>query len=129
MNIAKKMWEALKQGMSISLHKPKMADKRYVYGAMCTWHGSISEVKVAPDDLPACPHCNGMLYEMESEEAWWQGVDAFEKGDYPLPTKHSHEGYHKMLIWQREQKTCFQTHDELCAAYLAATGIRVDLTR
>ena len=44
-------------------------DPRYVYGANCTWHGSIHEAK-SVGWLPACPHCSGPLFEVQSKSQW-----------------------------------------------------------
>lgn len=61
------------------------ADPRIVYGAGCSWWESISKiatksVKIAGDDeameLPCCPHCKGVLFEVASEEVWWANVAA-----------------------------------------------------
>lgn len=44
-------------------------DTRYVYGATCTWHGPIQEIKTR-SGLPACPHCGGLLMEYASRAEW-----------------------------------------------------------
>jgi hypothetical protein len=117
----------------------KDADNRFCYGAVCTWFGSIHEVgstkprsgDVGPA-LPCCPLCGGVLYEMEDEAEWWSGVDAFERGEYPLPTAHAHPGYRAMFEWQKTQKKCFPSVDGLdmlVQAYKEATGTTVDIER
>lgn len=98
------------------------SDSRYCYAARCTWFGPIQEVGsvtggTAP--LPCCPHCHSMLFEMDSEATWWKGVDQFEAAGHP--------GYRAMLEWQRAQKRCFRTIDELSRAYKAATNIEVSV--
>ena len=116
------------------------ADGRFCYGANCTWFGSIHEVgstKPRSGDvghaLPCCPLCGGMLFEMQDEGEWWQGIDGFERGEYPLPTAHPHPGYRAMWEWQRAQKKCFPQAlsglDKLVAAYKEATGVTVDIER
>jgi hypothetical protein len=125
--------------------RKREADGRFCYGASCTWFGSIHEVsstKKHPrhqqtindgNDLPCCPICGGMLFEMKDEGEWWEGIDLFEKGTYPLPTAHPHPGYRKMWEWQRSMKICFflgaQGLDLLQGAYWNATGILVDVKR
>lgn len=121
------------------------ADSRFCYGANCTWFGSIHEISSTlkhprhrqsnTDDhgLPCCPICGGMLFELQDEREWWEGVDYFERGDYPLPSAHPHPGYRAMWEWQRAQKKCFFMNasgpDRLAAAYKEATGITVDVSR
>jgi hypothetical protein len=95
-------------------------DKRFVYGATCTWFGSINEVAVR-SIVPCCPVCGGVLFEMATEAEWWAGVERFQS--------EGHEGYRAMLEWQRTHKRCFDLRDEglakLVAAYKEATGIEV----
>ena len=64
-------------------------DTRYVYGATCAWHGPIQEVGRIGSGLPACPHCGGVLFEVDTEEKWWAGVDAAEADGRP--------GYRKFI--------------------------------
>jgi hypothetical protein len=74
-----------------------------------------------------------MLFEMQDEGEWWDGIDKFESGNYPLPNPHPHPGYRAMWEWQKAQKKCFpQTMsglDKLVAAYREATGVTVDIER
>ena len=117
--------------------KKRDADGRFCYGANCTWFGSIHEVGSTKPDvghaLPCCPLCGGMLYEMQDQSEWWDGIDKFERGEYPLPTAHPHPGYRAMWEWQRAQKKCFPRAmsglDRLADAYKEATGVTVDLER
>lgn len=60
-----------------------MTDTRYVYGANCTWHGSIADIGHKKTNsafdgseitLPCCPHCGGMLFEFPSKEVWGEAV-------------------------------------------------------
>jgi hypothetical protein len=86
-----------------------ITDKRVVYGANCTFWGSINEIgtrDVGGHKLPCCPHCKGMLFEMDSEEKWFQGVDRYSE---------SHVGYRDKIEWARGK--CFKTVTELTKAY------------
>lgn len=138
----KEVLDALERDEGITINrKSNREDTRFVYGASCTWFGSIHEVsstKKHPrhhhsvkEDLPCCPVCGGMLFEMKDEKEWWEGIDLFEKGTYPLPT--AHPGYRKMWEWQKSMKICFflgsQGLDLLQKAYKEATGVLVDVKR
>ena len=81
------------------------SDPRIAYGARCTWWGSIEQVKVR-DDLPVCPHCGHVLYEVENEKAWWRNVDIHDK---------SEPGYRLLIEWSRGR--CFPSLLELRSAY------------
>ena len=124
------------------------ADGRFCYGASCTWFGSIHETSSTKKHprhqqtiqdvtdkhgLPCCPVCGGMLFEMQDEGEWWEGIDMFETGTYPMPTAHPHPGYRAMWEWQRAQKTCFfqgaNGLSGLVKAYKDATGIEVQTDR
>lgn len=83
-----------------------MKDNRFVYGARCAWFGSISEV-AHNNGLPCCPHCSSVLFEVASEEVWWDGVDRYEAAGHP--------GYRSMVEWMRGKH--FLTADEAKAAY------------
>ena len=100
-----------------------MQDTRFVYGASCTWFGSIYEVDfVGPQRLPCCPFCQRMLFEMDTEAEWWKSVNEFEANGHP--------GYRAMLEWQRMQKCCFPASlgaIHLVIAYEKATGIKVQM--
>jgi|SRR5579859_763380 len=124
-----------------SAARKREADGRFCYGASCTWFGSIHEVSstkkhprhqyTVKDDLPCCPICGGMLFELQDEGEWWEGIDLFEKGTYPQPNAHPHPGYRAMWEWQRAQKKCFfmgaNGLSDLVNAYKAATGITVEV--
>lgn len=69
-----------------------MADTRIVYGARCGWWDSIDKVGV-DGGLPCCPHCKGLLFEMDSPKTWWAGVDRYEAA--------GHQGYHAFVEWIR----------------------------
>lgn len=80
----------------------KLLDRRLVYGARCTWWDSIDKIGKTPTrngvSLPCCPHCGGMLFEMENEKPWWEGVERYER-EKPDP------GYRKLVEWSRGK--CF----------------------
>lgn len=92
-----------------------MSDTRIAYGARCTWWGHIREVghrTVSGDHpLPCCPHCRGMLFEMDNEGQWFSGADRYEASGHP--------GYRKMLEWSRGK--CFPNLGALETAYRAET--------
>lgn len=100
-----------------------MTDTRFVYGANCTWYGSIHETgRTQPSrrpgfsdvSLPCCPKCGGMLYEMDNDKRWWDGVD---KVDTKTP------GYRKFVEWLRDNH--FGNYREAMATYVKETGIDV----
>lgn len=90
-----------------------MKDTRLAYGAQCTWFGLIKEVggrgtgPLGP--LPCCPLCGGMLFELDTEKKWWDGVDKYEKDGHP--------GYRAMWVWAKAQEKCFKTLSSLQEAY------------
>ena len=70
----------------------KFNDRRYVYSAGCTFHGSIDEIGTkGPHNLPCCPSCGSMLFEMPTKEKWDALVEdhAKKKNDpqYPVFVK------------------------------------------
>ena len=83
-----------------------MTDKRCVYGATCSWWGSIHEVVVI-DGLPRCPKCHGTLWEMESEDDFLASAKRYEERGNP--------GYLAMVQWARGK--CFPSYDEAQLAY------------
>lgn len=93
-------------------------DKRFCYGARCTWFGPIQQVGKLPEGLPCCPLCKGVLFEYPTEKSWWVDVDSFTT---------SHPGYRAMLEWQRDQNKCFPWPQVLALAYATETGNIVKL--
>lgn len=83
-------------------------DTRIPYGARCTWWDSIDKVGVR-QGLPVCPQCGNVLFEVESEEVWFAGVDRYEA--------QGNSGYRAMVEWSRGK--CFPNHRALQAAYEA----------
>lgn len=93
-----------------------MLDNRIAYGARCTWWDGIRKVgKMSPGpsghSLPCCPHCGGVLFELENEGQWLAGADRYENDGHP--------GYRAMIEWARGK--CFKNMDELKTAYEART--------
>jgi len=81
------------------LKKPR-TDERYVYGACCTWHGSIMQVVHTGSGLPGCPYCYGVLYEMPSKESWDQSVSTYaDKANDP--------GYVDFVQWMGNCGKCY----------------------
>jgi hypothetical protein len=58
-----------------------MEDTRIAYGALCVWWSGIEDVGVQPSGVPCCPHCQGVLFQMDSPAEWWKGVDEFPNRD------------------------------------------------
>jgi hypothetical protein len=98
----KEVLDALERdhGITFGKRSRSLEDRRFCYGATCSWFGPIGETKTTPAGLPGCPHCGGVLFEIANDAAWWEGVDAYEK-DKPYP------GYRRMWEWQWAAKRCF----------------------
>lgn len=79
-----------------------MDDRRVVYGAQCSWWNSIDKVGALTTNngvvLPCCPHCGGVLLEMQTPEIWWESVDKYESNGHP--------GYHDFIAWLHDK--CFK---------------------
>jgi predicted HAD superfamily Cof-like phosphohydrolase len=87
-------------------------DTRIVYGAMCSWWGTIREVGNR-DGIPCCPHCKNLLFEMSSPDEWWEGVDKHVADGHP--------GYRAFIEWLKGK--CFtKGFPEAKIAYEAETG-------
>lgn len=95
-----------------------MADTRFVYGVRCCWFGPVESVGTV-QGLPCCPHCQSLLFEVPTHEAWWKMVDDFDA---------THPGYRKMVEWSVEEGRHFSIPAEVVVAYREATGIVVLLT-
>lgn len=89
-------------------------DTRVVYGARCAWWGSIADVGSTRSGLPGCPHCGGVLFEIDSEEEWWASAHrhARAQGD---------PNYPEFLAWLRDAGRCFPTIKDARDAWWAAT--------
>jgi hypothetical protein len=85
----------------------KEHDPRIVYGAQCTWWGSIYEVSTQNKyKLPCCPHCGGMLCEVKNSRVW---DDLVRKYEVTQP------GYAEVLFWGRGK--CFRSYKQLEDAF------------
>ena len=82
-----------------------MSDQRIVHG-FCTWWDSIQKAG-RKGNLPACPHCGSVLFEMANEVEWFKGVDRYEREGHP--------GYRKFVEWLRGK--CFKNYDIAMEAY------------
>jgi hypothetical protein len=71
-----------------------------VYGARCVWWDTIDKVAIKANGLPCCPHCGSVLFQVDSEEAWFRNVDEHVK-------KSGDSTYRERLEWQRGK--CFPT--------------------
>lgn len=99
----------------ITFNRKERPDTRLAYGATCTWFGPIKEVHETKEGLPCCPFCAGILFELDTEAEWWQGIDKYENEGHP--------GYRAMWEWQRRQQVCFSARNgiaELEAAFREA---------
>lgn len=75
-------------------------EQRIVYGARCTWWDTIQRAATTKTGgLPCCPHCAGVLFEVESEVRWWEEAYIHEKQGHP--------GYVDFLTWMRGR--CYPT--------------------
>jgi hypothetical protein len=74
---------------------------RVVFGASCCWWDGIEAAAQTATGLPCCPHCGGVLHELE-EESWWR----FAR-DHAAENKDPR--YVEFLEWLRGQ--CFQHVD------------------
>lgn len=114
----KEVLDAFERDLGIRIKGRGGIDSRLCYGATCTWFGPIHETKNM--GIPGCPLCGGVLFEMDSEQQWWDGVDKYESDGHP--------GYRSMWEWQRDAKKCFPLNKGLGAlafAYNHATGRHV----
>lgn len=84
------------------------------YGAGCAWWGLLSEARNEPDELSRCPHCGGLVYLIESEEAFFKTALEHERSGYP--------GWPDFLRWSRGK--CFESWERALQLYEQATGVR-----
>jgi hypothetical protein len=84
-------------------------DGRIVYGATCTWWDHIRAAAVNDHGLPCCPHCSGVLFEVDTPAQWWADVDR-----HAIDTRPGYRGYVEWL-----QGRCFPDHATAAAAYAA----------
>ena len=89
-----------------NLPKPGQAiDTRIVYGAGCTYWGSIYSIKTINMNgwpMPCCPHCHGLLSELPTEADYLNPADEHEA---VIP------GYGGFVRWNKGRK-CLSLHPE-----------------
>lgn len=84
-------------------------DRRVVYGARCAWWDYIDKVAVDGSGLPCCPHCNGVLFEMDRGE-WEEGIEKHTK-------ETNHLNYPIFMAWLKGR--CFRNSTEAFKAFEA----------
>ena len=67
--------------------------------------------------LPCCPHCNGMLFERDTEKAFLEGAQKFEDAGHP--------GYYAFIVWMKG-RACKKTMPEIRDEYKQITGLVVE---
>lgn len=73
-------------------------DPRIVFGANCTWWESIDKAsKIIGTDMPCCPRCHSVLFEVANEEVWWRDIENYDSQQRP--------GYRKYMEWAKGK--CF----------------------
>lgn len=77
-------------------------DRRVVYGATCAWWDYIDKVAVLGNGLPCCPHCKGVLFELDRGE-WEEGIEERMK-------KTNNPGYPIFMTWLKGK--CFRNLTE-----------------
>lgn len=103
--------------MNREMRRKMKPDTRYVYGAVCTWSGSIQEVSKGDGSLPRCPQCGGPLFEMESKVIWDQQITDFENDGHP--------GYRDFQTWVGNLNPCMSVRDRdsILDAYVSSGGV------
>ncbi len=102
-----------------SFKKQIRAGEVYTYGIGCTFHGPITKVGKHPETegLPCCPHCNGMLMQVENESAWWAGIQKAEE--------QGNTNFFVFMKWVGHQEKCWKNVKEAAEAFTNAHGIDV----
>lgn len=73
------------------------SDRLVVYGATCTWWGMISDSVHVPGRMPpGCPHCKGVLFQMD--------LDTWNKGIKAHAEKSGDVHYQEFVQWLRGQQ-------------------------
>ena len=74
-----------------------------IYGAQCSWFGKFGENSNlgGPLGLPCCPHCKGVLLQMDKVE-WDRDVANYTQ-------RPGNEDYPKFLTWAKAQGRCWPT--------------------
>jgi len=84
-----------------------------VYGAGCVWWDVIENA--ARTRPPSCPFCGSVLFQFDSERAFWFGSEAYEQ---------THPGYIALTKWLKGK--CFKTMKDAAVAYELETGIHYE---
>ena len=102
-------------------YRNKLEKDKIAYGARCTWWDNKENVGTVKVDsskmvnssmtLPCCPHCKGMLFEMENIEVWQEQVDFHDR---------EHPGYSQMITWAKGK--CFPDLNSMVSAYTLDGG-------
>lgn len=75
-----------------------------VYGAMCSWYGTLDEagsLGSALSNLPCCPFCKGVLLQTEKTE-WDANVEIHSR-------KPGNEDYKEFLVWLKARNQCWKS--------------------
>ncbi len=86
----------------MEVSREPLGDRRVVYGATCAWWDYIDKVAVTEEGLPCCPHCKGVLFEMDRGE-WEEGVEKHTKAT-------NNPGYPVFITWLKGK--CFRNWTE-----------------
>lgn len=88
----------------------------YVYGAVCTWHGPVSETKLR--QIPVCPHCGGPLFQCDSRRQWDERIEAFllERQEFFVlkgwaTPEAAHDLYRRWMQSLHDSRTCVPLKD------------------
>jgi hypothetical protein len=107
----------------------------FLSGASCCWNSLVAE---AADFNSRCPFCKGNVVKWSSEGAWWNHIDAYERGEYEVDAKaeqpaRPHPSYRAMWEWgiaeMRARKSCYRNIVHLKNSYRKHTGTDVDIAR
>lgn len=93
-------------------------DGRIAYGARCSWWGPIGDVSTKPSGLPCCPHCGGVLLEVESLAVWNLQVDSYTAQGAPAfaALGGNPDDYRRFIDFARGP--CFPSSAEAATAFL-----------
>jgi hypothetical protein len=80
----------------------------FVYGAACTWFGSIHDAAFSFEGLACCPYCGSVLTKMMNEPEWWNRIAERDKTE---------PGSMDIFRWAKQQSRCFPNMEELHTAF------------
>lgn len=69
-----------------------------VYGASCVWWDSINKAAKLENGLPCCPHCKGVLFQINEEE-WEELINKCDK---------KYKSYRQFIEWLKGK--CLPTY-------------------